>query len=106
MRELSFAKEPSLRKTDWLNCKGNVYVQYSTADLVDPKLVYLIDVYGFAFDDSFWYWRVKPRAQGGNRKGINIIKRSPQWTYPQKSIPAEKPRDPFQRKLTGADSGC
>jgi len=82
--------------TDWLNCKGNPYVQYSSSDLVDPKLVTLIDLYDFAFDDSFWYWR--PRARR-NHKPLAIIKRSPIWTYPKKSVDAERPKDPFQKKL-------
>jgi hypothetical protein len=84
---------------DWLNCQGNAYVQYCFAEQLPEKLVTLIDRYDFAFDDTFWYWRVKPRSRANKRIMTNIIKRSPSWTYPQKSIPTEKRKDPFQRKL-------
>jgi len=83
--------------TEWLNCKGNLYVTYCSADQVDPRLLGLIDNHGFAFDDSFWYWR--PRARRSH-KPLPIIKRSPIWTYPKKSVDAEHPKDPFQTKLS------
>ena len=70
--------------TEWLNTPSP-YAQY-TYD-ADPRLKQIILMYGFAFDDSFWYWI--PRARRGELR-TDIVKRSPLWTYPNKSVPAEK----------------
>jgi hypothetical protein len=50
----------------------------------------LLKLYGTAFDDDWWYFAGKSKAK--------IIKRTPVW-FNQKRMPAEKPKDPFQRKL-------
>ncbi len=73
-------------ESEWLNSPGP-YVQY-TYD-VDPKLAALILRYGFAFDDKFWYFIPKVK-RGGALNSMPIVKRAPLWTYPCKSMPAEK----------------
>ena len=54
------------------------------------KLLKLLEIYGQAFDDDWWYWIGKSKAK--------YIKRTPVW-FRQKRMPAEKPKDPFQRRL-------
>ncbi len=70
---------------EWLNSPGP-YVQYTYDP--DPRLVALIRRHGFAFDDVFWYWI--PRNKRGGELTVLMVKRAPLWTYPTKSVPAEK----------------
>jgi hypothetical protein len=75
-------------ESEWLNSPGP-YVQYTYN--ADPRLVRLIQAFGFAFDDKFWYWC--PLCRGKNSRRVlntSIVKRAPLWTYPTKSVPAEK----------------
>ncbi len=72
---------------EWLNTPGP-YVQY-TYD-VDPKLSSIIQSNGFAFDDTYWYWH--PRRRNRKTPILDMIKRAPLWTYPCRSVPAEKSR--------------
>lgn len=62
------------------------------------KELRLLEMYPFFFDDEYWYWHPKTRRGAVMR---TIIKRAPLWTYPQKSVPAEKHklRDPRQRQF-------
>ena len=71
--------------SEWLNSPGP-YVQYTYDP--DPRLVAIIRRYGFAFDDSYWFWI--PRTRRGGELPLLIVKRAPLWTYPNKSVPAEK----------------
>jgi hypothetical protein len=73
-------------ESEWLNSPGP-YVQYTYN--ADPRLVRLIQAFGFAFDDKFWYWC--PLCRGKNSRRVlntSIVKRAPLWTYPTKSVPA------------------
>lgn len=65
---------------------------------IDPKMLRILEKYPFVFDDEFWYWHPKTR-RGAELK--TIVKRAPLWTYPQKSVPAEKyvMKDPKQQVL-------
>jgi hypothetical protein len=74
-----------LFEPEWLNSPGP-YVQY-TYD-ADPRLVAIIRRHGFAFDDRFWYWI--PKTKLGKEQVLLMVKRAPLWTYPTKSVPAEK----------------
>ncbi len=75
-----------MQESEWLNNPGP-YTQYTHNP--DLRLAQLIDRYGFVFDDKFWYW--KPKVTRKSRgKTHNIVKRAPLWTYPCKSVPAEK----------------
>lgn len=70
-------------ESEWLNSPGP-YVQYTYN--ADPKLVAIIRRHGFAFDERFWYW--VPKTKLGQEQ--TMVKRAPLWTYPTKSVPAEK----------------
>ena len=72
--------------SEWLNSPGP-YVQYTYDP--DPKLVAIIRRYGFAFDNEHWYWIPKAK-RGGAELPMLMVKRAPLWTYPTKSVPAEK----------------
>ena len=72
-------------ESEWLNNPGP-YVSY-TYD-ADPRLVAIIQRHGFAFDDRFWFWI--PHSRRGGELRSDLVKRSPLWTYPCKSVPAEK----------------
>jgi hypothetical protein len=50
--------------------------------------VAIIRRHGFAFDDKYWYWI--PKTKLGAEQALLLVKRSPLWTYPTKSVPAEK----------------
>jgi hypothetical protein len=63
---------------------------------LDSKLVFLVDTYGSAFDSNWWYYRTKLTKRN---KLCRPIKRTPLW-FRQKHMPTEKPKDPFQKKLT------
>lgn len=76
-----------IHESEWLNSPGP-YVQYT--HIPDPRLVKLIKKYGFVFDDEFWYWI--PKVTRNGKKLYNLVKRAPLWTYPCKSVPAEKSR--------------
>jgi hypothetical protein len=76
-----------MQKSEWLNNPGP-YTQYTHNP--DPRLIKLIETYGFAFNDEFWYWI--PKATRNGKKNQNLVKRAPLWTYPCKSVPAEKSR--------------
>jgi hypothetical protein len=82
--------------TEWLNCH-NPYVQYTHEP--DKTMVELIQRYGFLFDDDYWYWI--PKYRGSKREVPSMVKRSPLWTYPCKSVAREsgKPKPRNQRKL-------
>jgi len=69
-------------RIDWLNCPGP-YVSYAYLDQCDWRVSRLLEIYPFFFDDDYWYW--KPKSKCGA-----IVKRAPLWTYPTKSVPAEK----------------
>jgi hypothetical protein len=71
--------------SEWLNSPGP-YVQYTYGP--DPNLVAIIRRHGFCFDDRFWYWI--PKTKWGGEQSMLMVKRSPLWTYPLKSVPAEK----------------
>lgn len=71
--------------SEWLNSPGP-YVQY-TYD-ADPKLIAIIRRHGFAFDEKHWYWI--PKTKRGAELPMLLVKRAPLWTYPTKSVPAEK----------------
>jgi hypothetical protein len=71
--------------SEWLNSPGP-YVQYTYNP--DLRLVALIRRFGFAFDDCYWFWI--PKNRGGAELPTLMVKRAPLWTYPCKSIPAEK----------------
>lgn len=73
-------------ESEWLNRPGP-YGQYTHNP--DPRLIEIIRRHGFAFDDEFWYWIPKFRNGKLNDK---MMKRAPLWTYPCKSVPAEKSR--------------
>jgi hypothetical protein len=66
------------------------YCPRGAEDMLNPKLLQLLKLYGTAFDDDWYYYIGKSKAQ--------IIKRTPVW-FAQKRMPAEKPKDPFQKKL-------
>lgn len=65
---------------EWLNRPGP-YGQYCYADQ-NPRARVILSKYPFFFDDFFWYWNPKGRK--------DIIVRAPLWTFPCKSVPAEK----------------
>jgi pimeloyl-ACP methyl ester carboxylesterase len=71
--------------SEWLNSPGP-YVQYTYDP--DPKLIAVIRRHGFAFDGEHWFWI--PRTKQGGEQATLIVKRAPLWTYPTKSVPAEK----------------
>jgi len=68
---------------EWLNCPGP-YAQYSYLEQHDWRVARLLELYPFFFDDVYWYWKPKGKSAGA------IIKRAPLWSYPNKSVPAEK----------------
>lgn len=76
---------------EW-KCTPDLYNTYENIDQVNPKLLAIIEKWGFCFDEDFFFWR--PERNG---KKANIIKRRPLYWYPQKSTPAEKSK----RKVKG-----
>ena len=86
---------------EWLNSPGP-YVQYTYDP--DPKLVLIIRRHGFCFDEAHWFWIPKTK-RGGVEQLMLMVKRAPLWTYPTKSVPAEKAQrkkaaqQPNQKKL-------
>ena len=80
-------------KEEWLNFRGP-YGQYTRDP--DPKMVTIIERWGFYFDDDFYYWIPKSKR--------NIVKRFPIWLYPQRVVSAEKHKRPEnQTKLINMD---
>jgi len=86
----------------WLATPDRIiqYCPVTAEDMLNAKLVKLIDSYGSAFDDDWCYYRTKKTKRN---KGYRPIKRSPIW-FGQKHMAAEKPKDPFQKKLLTVDS--
>jgi hypothetical protein len=68
---------------EWLNTP-DIYNQYCFE--ADPRLVSIIQRWGFAFDEKYWYWI--PTTRKG--KPTQIVKRAPLWTYPRKAHDNEK----------------
>jgi len=72
----------------------SMYIQHVTVEelqMQDPKLWQILEKYGEAFDDYWFYWI---------SKGGKYVRRTPLWLS-QKYVPCEKPRkyEP-NRKLT------
>ena len=67
------------------------YCPRGAEDMLNAKLLKLLEKYGTAFDDEWWYFIGKSKMQ--------IIKRTPVW-FSQKRMPTEKPKDPFQKKIS------
>lgn len=82
-----------LQESEWLNNPGP-YTQYTHDP--GPKLVQIIERFGFCFDDKYWYWIPKIKRKG--KKNSGIVKRAPLWTYPCKSVPAEKSKRHFAER--------
>lgn len=82
--------------TEWLNCH-NPYTQYTHEP--PNKLKTIVEKYGFAFDDNYWYWI--PKYRKSKTVVPNMLKRNPLWTYPCKSIAREngKPKKKYKYKL-------
>ena len=80
--------------SEWLNSPGP-YVQYTYDP--DPKLVLIIRRHGFAFDEAHWFWI--PKTKRGVEQSVLMVKRAPLWTYPAKSVPAEKAQRKKAREL-------
>jgi len=55
----------------WRNRIHHLYAQYCYPDEADPKLMKLIDRYGAAFDDE-WYYKICGRS-------IKVVTRRPLW---------------------------
>ena len=84
--------------SEWLNNPGP-YVQYTYE--ADSRLIQIIRRHGFAFDGKFWYWI--PKTKRGGEQATLIVKRAPLWTYPNKSVPAEKAQ---RKKATQQPNQC
>lgn len=82
----------------WLNTKDRT-VQYCprTYEGLDPKLLKLLEMYGEAFDDIWFYWIVKPRRKI-KQPHSDYIKRTPVWQN-QKCMPAENPKTTLLRRV-------
>jgi len=74
----------TIQEMEWLNTP-NPYIQYTHNP--DIRLIKIIEVYGFCFDDIYWYWMPKYRR---SHIIVGIVKKAPLWTYPSKCINAEK----------------
>lgn len=71
------------RLVEWLHSFGK-YVDYAILGTEPPKLIKIVEKWGAAFDEEYWYWI-------GGRKA-HYLKRAPLWMYGQKRVAAEKYR--------------
>jgi hypothetical protein len=70
-------KKRKTQMTEWLHSFGK-YVDYAVLGTEPPKLMKIIEKWGAAFDEEYWYWI------GG--RTVRYLKRAPVWMYGQKGL--------------------
>jgi len=78
----------------WRNDRWRMYHQICRVDELPQKLRILIERYGLAFDDDFWYIL-------STKEPKTTVSKIPLWKRDKYKVPTEKyvKLDPFQKKL-------